>query len=164
LYLRVSLLLVLAVMAGRGAAALAAPAASPTGQTLALTVQQYSGGSGHGYVILPTKVSVRNLGTVVASGSIQGCSPSYFAGLGPSSPCPTAATSTLLLTLSSNTGDSVTLGGKLTTDGPRVTWRVIDGTGRFSHAVGSGQLALTYPGDSSRVLVAVITGRIAHLG
>jgi hypothetical protein len=84
---RASLVLLFGVAAGRGAAALAAPnPAGPSSQTLTLTVQQYSGGSGHGYVILPTKTSLRGLGPVVASGSIEGCSPTYFAGLGASSP------------------------------------------------------------------------------
>jgi hypothetical protein len=159
---RASLVLLFGVAAGRGAAALAAPnPAGPSSQRLTLTVQQYSGGSGHGYVILPTKTSLRELGPVVASGSIEGCSPTYFAGLGASSPCPRAPTTTVRLTVRATGGDSVTLSGKLRTGASRLAWSVVAGTGRFSRASGSGQLVLTYPGNSGRVLVALITGRLA---
>ena len=77
----------------------------------------------------PTQVTIPRIGRATVSGEIRECG----------SLCgPEARGTTLFLMLTTPSGDTLTLGGFNPNFGPPLTWTVLDGTGRFADASGSG--------------------------
>lgn len=89
-------------------------------------------------VLTPTEVTIPRIGRATVSGGISQCG-SLLCG-------PAEAGTTLSLVFTTPSGGTLTLGGfrHASSTGP-LTWTVVDGTGRFADASGSG----TYTFDAA---------------
>jgi hypothetical protein len=78
----------------------------------------------------PTEVTIPRIGRAIVSGQIRECGSLCI---------PAEQGTTLSLVFTTPSGDTLTLGGFDPRFGPPLNWSVLDGTGRFADAAGSGQ-------------------------